>query len=121
MTDLMMMTFNIITKQKHLILVNLYQTNLKSQGKMLASPGAHPQRQVRNPIYGQLVIGPPGSGKTTYCSKIYEFYKELDRKVAVVNLDPANDQMEYNAKIDIVHQKLNFEFQTLFKLFIVSR
>lgn len=31
-----------------------------------------------------------------------EFYKDLDRKVAVVNLDPANEQMSYNASIDIV-------------------
>lgn len=57
---------------------------------------------VKNPLYGQLVIGPPGSGKTTYCHRINEFYKELDRKVTVVNLDPANEQMEYNASIDIV-------------------
>lgn len=69
---------------------------------MLANTGNPYQRQVRNPLYGQLVIGPPGSGKTTYCHKIYEFYKELDRKVAVVNLDPANEQMSYDAKIDIV-------------------
>lgn len=60
------------------------------------------RQQIRNPLYGQLVIGPPGSGKTTYCHKITEFYKELERKVAVVNLDPGNEQMEYNADIDIV-------------------
>lgn len=58
--------------------------------------------QVRNPLYGQLVVGPPGAGKTTYCHKITEFYKELERKVAIVNLDPGNEQMEYNADIDIV-------------------
>lgn len=58
--------------------------------------------KVKNPLYGQLVIGPPGSGKTTFCHKINEFYKELDRKVTVINLDPANEQMSYNASIDIV-------------------
>lgn len=69
---------------------------------MLAQNNNIGQRKVRDPLYGQLVIGPPGSGKTTYCHKINEFYKELERKVAVVNLDPANEQMSYNAQIDIV-------------------
>lgn len=57
---------------------------------------------VAKHIYGQLVIGPPGSGKTTYCHKITEFLKELGRNVAVVNLDPANEHMNYNATIDIM-------------------
>lgn len=43
-----------------------------------------------------------GSGKTTYCHKMMEFYKDIDRPVAVVNLDPANEQMSYKASIDIV-------------------
>lgn len=69
---------------------------------MLAQNDNVYQRKVRDPLYGQLVIGPPGSGKTTYCHRINEFYKELERKVAVVNLDPANEQMNYDAEIDIV-------------------
>lgn len=32
-------------------------------------------------LFGQLVIGPPGSGKTTYCYKMNELLKELGRKV----------------------------------------
>lgn len=69
---------------------------------MLAQTDSVYQRKVRDPLYGQLVIGPPGSGKTTYCHRINEFYKELERNVTVVNLDPANEQMNYNAEIDIV-------------------
>lgn len=53
-------------------------------------------------VYGQLIIGPPGSGKTTYAGKVYDFYKDkLNRRVEVVNLDPANDNMTYKATIDI--------------------
>lgn len=53
--------------------------------------------------FGQVVIGPPGSGKTSYCGKVYKFYKEkLNREVEVVNLDPANENMNYSPKIDIM-------------------
>lgn len=54
-------------------------------------------------VFGQLVIGPPGAGKTTYCSKACKFYEEkLNRKCAVVNLDPANENMNYKPTIDIM-------------------
>lgn len=54
-------------------------------------------------FFGQIVIGPPGSGKTTYCGKVYDFYKEkLNRDIVVINLDPANENMIYNPKIDIM-------------------
>lgn len=58
--------------------------------------------KVQKQLYGQLVIGPPGSGKTTYCEKISGFYKQLNRKVTIVNLDPANENMEYQPSIDVM-------------------
>nr|KAF6382104.1 GPN-loop GTPase 2 [Pipistrellus kuhlii] len=46
---------------------------------------------ARTPAFGQAVIGPPGSGKTTYCLGMSEFLRAMGRRVAVVNLDPANE------------------------------
>jgi putative protein kinase ArgK-like GTPase of G3E family len=50
--------------------------------------------------FGQLVVGPPGSGKTTYCNGLQQFYTLAGRKVAVVNLDPANDHASYECAGD---------------------
>ena len=58
--------------------------------------------KVQKQLFGQLVIGPPGSGKTTYCHKICEFYKSIGRKVTIINFDPANENMEYTTDIDIM-------------------
>ncbi|XP_028040705.1 GPN-loop GTPase 2 [Bombyx mandarina] len=52
-------------------------------------------------FYGQLVLGPPGAGKTTYCMKMSDMLKTLGRQVIIVNLDPANDTMNYKPDIDI--------------------
>lgn len=64
-------------------------------------------------------MGPPGSGKTTYCWGAYQYlnavgrYRKLARhdhrhisdrfyrKVAVVNLDPANDHIPYPCAINV--------------------
>ncbi|XP_048356078.1 GPN-loop GTPase 2 isoform X1 [Sphaerodactylus townsendi] len=51
--------------------------------------------------FGQAVIGPPGSGKTTYCLGMQEFLSAIGRKVAVVNLDPANEGIPYKCAVDI--------------------
>ncbi|KAJ1968018.1 hypothetical protein IWQ62_001501 [Dispira parvispora] len=51
--------------------------------------------------FAQLVIGPPGSGKTTYCHGMVQFMTALGRKVAIVNLDPANDQVPYESTIEL--------------------
>ena len=51
--------------------------------------------------FGQIVIGPPGSGKTTYVGAMAELLRSLGRKVAIVNLDPANENMTYTADMDI--------------------
>lgn len=58
--------------------------------------------RVRNErTFGQVVIGPPGSGKSTYCKAMSELCTAIGRPVAVVNLDPANDVLPYEATVDI--------------------
>lgn len=44
-----------------------------------------------SPIYGQVVVGAPGSGKTTFCNGMQQYLRLLGRNVWVINLDPAND------------------------------
>ena len=82
--------------------------------------------------FAQLVVGPPGSGKSTYCNGMYQMMSGLERcvaaravrerterggaatsckgrvralsacrKVAVVNLDPANDSLSYPCAINV--------------------
>ena len=51
--------------------------------------------------FGQLVFGHPGAGKTTYCKGLAEYLRSIGRNVIIVNLDPANENLPYEAKIDI--------------------
>ena len=40
----------------------------------------------------QVVVGPPGSGKTTYCAGMSQVTIATGRKSILVNLDFANDE-----------------------------
>ena len=51
--------------------------------------------------FGQLLLGPPGSGKSTYCNGMHQFLSAIGRKASVVNLDPANDALPYPCALDI--------------------
>ena len=51
--------------------------------------------------FGQLVVGPPGSGKTTYCAGLQQFFSLTGRKLAIINLDPANDNLSYECAVDV--------------------
>lgn len=53
------------------------------------------------PRYAQLVMGPAGSGKSTYCSKMVKHCETLRRTVHVVNLDPAAEHFDYPVLVDV--------------------
>ena len=50
--------------------------------------------------YAQLVIGPAGSGKSTYCSTIVRHCENIGRTVHVINLDPAAEYFDYPMLVD---------------------
>jgi len=52
-------------------------------------------------MFGQMVIGPPGSGKSTYCAAMLEFLTGIERDTAIINLDPANHTLPYKCAVDI--------------------
>lgn len=46
-------------------------------------------------MFGQVVIGPPGSGKSTYCYGMFQFFSAIGRKCSIINFDPANERPPY--------------------------
>ncbi|KAG9016269.1 hypothetical protein FRB90_003559 [Tulasnella sp. 427] len=51
--------------------------------------------------FGEIVIGSPGSGKSTYAYGKFQLLSALNRKCIVVNLDPANDPTPYPSAISL--------------------
>ncbi|CAH0549314.1 unnamed protein product [Brassicogethes aeneus] len=51
--------------------------------------------------YAQLVIGPAGSGKSTYCSAMVQHGVDSKRNIEVINLDPAAEYFDYQPLVDI--------------------
>ncbi|GAA5853315.1 hypothetical protein JCM9279_003356 [Rhodotorula babjevae] len=51
--------------------------------------------------FGQVVIGPPGSGKTTYVWGLHQFFTALERPILLVNLDPAAPSPPYPHSVSI--------------------
>jgi hypothetical protein len=49
----------------------------------------------------QIVMGPAGCGKSTYCLEIYKYLISIKNSVKIVNLDPSIENIEYPNSIDI--------------------
>lgn len=56
---------------------------------------------AREMPFGQVVIGPPGCGKSTFCLAATDLMRSTGRQVCIVNLDPANDALPYECDIDV--------------------
>ncbi|XP_020818392.1 GPN-loop GTPase 3 [Drosophila serrata] len=51
--------------------------------------------------YAQIIVGPAGSGKSTYCSYMQQYAMDSKRNIQVVNLDPAAEHFDYSPMVDI--------------------
>ncbi|XP_045128004.1 GPN-loop GTPase 3-like isoform X2 [Portunus trituberculatus] len=51
--------------------------------------------------YCQLVLGPAGSGKSTYCAAMQKHAEVSNRVISVVNLDPAAEAFSYQPLLDV--------------------
>ncbi len=51
--------------------------------------------------FGCLVVGPAGSGKSTFCHVLQEVCEQQGRTLKVCNLDPAAETLKYKCDIDI--------------------
>eukprot|EP00040_Diaphanoeca_grandis_P011467 m.58799 g.58799 ORF g.58799 m.58799 type:complete len:270 (-) comp22614_c0_seq1:30-839(-) len=51
--------------------------------------------------YCQFVMGPAGSGKSTYCTSMVQHYETIKRSVHVFNMDPAAEHFNYPISWDI--------------------
>jgi len=57
-----------------------------------------------------MVMGPAGTGKSTYCKVIQEHCQNSKRTVHVVNLDPAAEAFDYEVAFDIRGNSRSFAY-----------
>lgn len=48
-----------------------------------------------------LPVGPPGAGKSTLCNGLQQFMRAVARPCSVGNIDPANENIPYEAAFDV--------------------
>ena len=54
------------------------------------------------PRFAQIVMGPAGAGKSTYCANVQEYFEAQGRSIAhIVNFDPSADTLRYEPAFDI--------------------
>jgi len=51
--------------------------------------------------FAQIVMGPAGTGKSTYCSHLEKHAQATKRAIRIVNLDPAAEKFDYEPLADV--------------------
>lgn len=51
--------------------------------------------------YAQLVCGPAGCGKSTFCHQLHVHCESVRRRVHIINLDPAAERFAYPVAADV--------------------
>ena len=51
----------------------------------------------------QIIMGPAGSGKSTYCYIMQQHFEAIGRRVHILNLDPAAEDVIYTASAGKTH------------------
>jgi GTPase SAR1 family protein len=59
------------------------------------------QELVEDVKFGVLFIGAPGVGKSTLCKALSQHMKEISRPHCIINLDSANENIDYECGIDV--------------------
>ncbi|KAB2613271.1 hypothetical protein D8674_035587 [Pyrus ussuriensis x Pyrus communis] len=81
----------------------IFEVRIPFSREVTDEKGANPSKktQIFEMGYAQLVIGPAGSGKSTYCSSLHEHCTAIGRSINIVNLDPAAENFDYPVAMDI--------------------
>jgi GTPase SAR1 family protein len=51
--------------------------------------------------FAVVVVGPAGSGKSTFCKSLQEYYNLQGRSAHIFNLDPAAEDLQYEPSLDV--------------------
>lgn len=51
--------------------------------------------------FSQVVLGPAGSGKSTYCAELQRYCNDRRRAMHIINLDPAAEEFKYAVSVDV--------------------
>lgn len=67
----------------------------------LSSQNIMEKEELLEKNFGALFVGPPGAGKSTCVKTLKEICERLKRHCITINLDPANDHLDFEPNFDV--------------------